>query len=72
MSEAPRLDEVYGRLHSVIEDAILDLMLLLEKVDRAWAEASGVGGEALKRPDWNELLELRRQLKAAGRGGGGG
>ncbi len=54
-------DEVYGRLYATVENAILDLMLLLEDIAQEWAKARGAKAGGLKRPNWDELLEMRKR-----------
>jgi len=57
------IDEFYGRLHVEVEDTILDLMELLEEIDRAWARIRGLKAGSLERPNWDELLEMRKRLR---------
>ena len=57
------LDKMYGELYTKVENTILDLMEILDEIATAWAKVHGIKAGEFKRPNWNELLKMRRQQK---------
>ena len=60
-------DEVYGRLYSLEPSPFTAGRRSVEDIAQEWAKARGAKAGGLKRPDWDELLEMRkRQEKERG------
>jgi len=55
------IDEEFGKLHSKLEDLILDLMDVLDEVDKLWLKARGKSSDSVTyKRDWEALRKLRR------------
>lgn len=66
------IDEKFGRLHAMVEDRILELLDVLEEIDRMWAEARGVELETWAPPDIQGRWLLKKLMtRERGREGGG-
>ena len=61
------IDEEFGKLHSKLEDLILDLMDVLDEVDKLWLKGRGKSPDSITyKRDWEALRKLKRERDGRG------